>query len=273
MLQFNEVKNQEEILYSEWKLHDPKAALLLVHGLGAHSGRWDFLAEFFLKYNFSSYGIELKGFGKTKGLKGHVDSLDTYLRDILTLRNIITQENPNKKIFIIGESMGALLAFLIAGGEKRFFDGIICISPAFKSRLRFSVIECIKILLSFICCPKKQLSIKFTSAMCTRDKEYQKVMDSESREHRLATLGLLLNLARAQLKAKKLKDKIKVPLLFLLAGEDKLVDPRPVKRLFDSLKLEDKTIFIYPEMYHALSIDIGREKVFRDILKWAEERV
>ncbi|MFC1509866.1 alpha/beta hydrolase, partial [Candidatus Omnitrophota bacterium] len=86
-------------------------------------------------------------------------------------------------------------------------------------------------------------------------------------------LGLLLNLVRAQIKAKKLKDKIKIPLLFLLAGEDKLVDPRPVKRLFESLKLEDKTIFIYPEMYHALSIDIGREKVFRDMLKWAEERL
>jgi alpha-beta hydrolase superfamily lysophospholipase len=35
----------------------------------------------------------------------------------------------------------------------------------------------------------------------------------------------------------------------------------------------DKTLLVFPGMRHALSIDLGREKVFEDILAWAGPRV
>ena len=264
------MKNHKGVLYREWKACAPRAAILLVHGLGAHSGRWSLLAEFFLRNNISSYAIELKGFGETKDLKGHVDSLDTYFSDIRIFRNLIAQENPGKKIFILGESMGGLIAFLMAGHKERLFDGLICVSPAFKSRIKFSLIEYIKIISSFIYNPKKQFRVNFDSSMCTRDSEYLKILNSDSGEHRLATSKLLLNLVFAQIKAAGLKDKINSPVLFLLAGYDKLVDLESSEKIFDNLSLKDKTIIIYPAMYHALSIDIGREKVFSDMLKWIE---
>ncbi|MFC1624174.1 alpha/beta hydrolase [Candidatus Omnitrophota bacterium] len=261
------------ILYREWKAPGPKAVMLLVHGLGGHSRRWNFLSEFFLKNNISSYAVELKGFGETIDLKGHVDSLDTYLGDILTLRNMIAQENPGSKIFLLGESMGGLIVFLMAGKKQALFDGIICISPALKSKIRFNVFGYIDIFLSFLTRPKKQYKVDFDSSMCTRDIEYQKIMDSSPNEHRLITSNLLVNIARGQIQATRLRRKISRPLLFLVSGDDVLVDTEETKRLFKNLALKDKTIFIYPEMYHALSIDIGREKVFSDILKWMGERI
>ena len=264
------MKDYKGVFYREWKVCAPKAVILLVHGLGAHSGRWSFLSEFFLKNNISSYAIELKGFGETRGLKGHIGSLDIYFSDIRAIRNVISQENPGKKIFILGESMGGLIAFLIVGRKERLFDGLICISPAFKSRIKFSLIEYIKITASSLYGPRKQFKVNFDSSMCTRDNEYLKVLDSDPGEHRLATSKLLLNLVFAQIKAAGLKDKIISPVLFLLAGCDKLVDPESSERIFDNLNLKDKTLIVYSDMYHALSIDVGREKVFSDILKWIE---
>ncbi|MFH1478735.1 MAG: lysophospholipase [Candidatus Omnitrophota bacterium] len=267
------MKEFSGVFYREWAAKDPKAILLLVHGLGAHSKRWDFLGEFFLREDLSSYAIELRGFGETKELRGYIDSLGTYLDDIKTLRDKIIKENPDKKIFLIGESMGALLALLIAGEEKRLFDGVVCVSPALKSRIKFSLAEYIHIFSSFVRHPKEQVMMRFDSLMCTRDKEYRKIMDSDPREHRLATLRLLVNLAVAQLKIGALKNKIKTPLLFLIAGEDKIVDPGSSKRFFNKIKLDDKKIILYPEMYHALSIDIGKESVFNDTLNWIKERL
>lgn len=267
------MKNCEGILYREWRVPRPRAVLFLVHGLGGHSGRWEFLAEFFLKNNISSYAIELKGFGETEGLKGHIDSLDTYLDDIQTLRNMITQENPGIKIFLLGESMGGLIVFLTAGKTQGLFDGVICISPAIKSKIRFNVFGYIDIFLSYLIRPEKQYKVKLDSSMCTRDIEYKKIMDANPSEHRLVTSNLLINLARAQVKAHSLKDSIAGPLLFLVSGDDILVDTEKTKSFFNDLNLKDKTIIIYPEMYHALSIDIGRGKVFSDILKWMEARI
>ena len=264
------MKNYKGVYYREWKTCAPKAVILLVHGLGAHSGRWGFLAEFFLKNNISSYAIELKGFGETEDLKGHVGSMETYFSDIRELRNVAAQENPGKKIFILGESMGGLIAFLIAGREEGLFDGLVCVSPAFKSRIKFSLMEYIDIITGFIYNPRKQFKVNFDSSMCTRDSEYLKILETDPGEHRLATSKLLLNLVFAQIKAAGLKDKISSPVLFLLAGYDKLVDPENSERIFDNLNLKDKAIIIYPAMYHALSIDIGREKVFSDILKWID---
>ena len=99
---------EKNIMYEEWKCPHPRATLVLVHGLGACTSRWNFLAEFFLTHNISSYAIMLKGFGKTSGPRGHADSFNTYIHDVRELCEIVKKENPVAKVFALGESMGAL---------------------------------------------------------------------------------------------------------------------------------------------------------------------
>ncbi|MBL7158450.1 MAG: alpha/beta fold hydrolase [Candidatus Omnitrophica bacterium] len=261
------------ILYREWTASDPEAVFLLVHGLGGHSERWKSLADFFLKKNISSYAIELRGFGETKELRGHVDSFKIYSNDILALRGIIEIENKDKKIFLIGESMGALLAFLLVPGEEDLFSGLICISPAFASRLNSSTLYYVKIFLSLFYNPKKQFTIPFTSEMCTRDPDCRKKMDDDKREHRLASSKLIFEIAKAQIKSAFLRKKIDIPLLFLLAGKDMLVNSEASRRLFKTIRAQDKTLLEYPGMYHALSVDAERAKVFQDMSGWVRNRI
>lgn len=265
---------QTGILYRRWQAASPKAVLLLVHGLGGHSARWSFLADYFQQNNISSYGIELKGFGETQGLRGHIDSFKIYYNDVRSLYRIIKNENPDKKVFILGESMGGLMAFLMVITDPNLFSGVICLVPAFASAMKFSILEYVKILSSVLYNRRKQFTVPFTSQMCTQDVEYQKVMDSDTlKEHRLATSGLLFNILIEQVRAQKLKDKLITPVLFQLAGKDVMADARVGRKAFQSLKLKDKTIIEYPDMFHALSIELERKKVFDDTLKWMQTRV
>ena len=268
-----EIDGKTAVTYRQWNAPLPEAVLLLVHGLGAHSQRWNFLADFFLQNNISSYAIELRGFGETEGLKGDLENFNIYYNDIRSLCGIIRRENPDKKIFLSGESMGGLIAFLAAAGEPDLFSGIILLSPVFKSRLRMPSLSYCKIFFSLFYAPKKQFYVPFDSRMCTRDTAYQKIMDSDSREHRLTTARFLLNIALSQIRARYLKNRVRAPILFLLSGKDELADTRASQLFFQSLKTEDKEVFLYPEMRHALSIELDREKVFEDILKWMEKRL
>lgn len=270
------IKKDKEtgIIYRHWAAaEEAKAVLLLVHGIGAHSARWDFLSDFFLQNNISSYAIELRGFGETKDLRGHVDSFKVYFRDLRCLRDIIIEENRGKKIFLIGESLGAIISFLTVIPEPTLFDGLICISPVFMSRLKASPLEYIKIFLSLAYNPKKQFKVPFDSGMCTRDADCREILDNDPREHRLATSRFIFEIFKAEIQSATLKKKMRTPVLFLLSGEDKLADPEASKRIFNGIKIDEKKLIQYPDMYHALSIDLGRERVFKDILKWVDRRI
>ena len=161
----------------------------------------------------------------------------------------------------------------MAALDPTFFNGLICISPAFKSKLQFPFLEQIKIYFSFFCNPKKHFQIPANPQMCTQDQDYQKIMDSDPYECHTASAKLLVNALIVQMRVKFLRNKIKIPTLFLLSGIDELVSSHASTKFFSALKLKDKQIVEYPDMRHALSIELDRERVFMDILKWIQERI
>lgn len=260
------------MMYRKQAAAAPESIFLLVHGLGTQSESWNYLSDLFRSYNISSYAIELRGFGETPDERGHIDSFHTYFNDLRRLREVIALENKGKKIFLIGQSLGGLISFRMALREPDLFNGLICMAPAFVSRLKFDLLDYAGMAISLLYDPRKRFNMPFDSGMCTRDVDCRKVMDSDPREIRFATSRLLLNIFIAQVRSRSAGGGISIPLLFLLSGKDMLVDTEASRRLFRTLKTEDKTVIVYPEMRHALNIALGREKVFEDVLKWVRKR-
>jgi len=272
--------NQYNIMYRSWETATPEAVFLLVHGLGAHSGRWSALAEYFFNLNFSSYAIELRGFGETQGLTGHIDSLNTYYKDIQSLYSLAREENPDKKIFIVSESMGALLSLITCAkclgdtfSANISPDGLICISPAFSSKLKFPPLKMVSMLFHAMINSQKHFELPFDSRMCTRDEEMQKIMDADPNESRIATAPFMWKLLCAQISAKYWARKVRCPAFFLNAGEDHFVYPHVSQKVFHEMGSGIKMLTQYSGMYHSLSVEKGREEVFEDIRQWVDGRL
>jgi alpha-beta hydrolase superfamily lysophospholipase len=264
---------QDGIICRSWQPLHAQAVLLLVHGLGAHSGRWEALAKYFSNHNFSSYALDLRGFGSTPDLKGHIESFDTYFQDILALRKIIETEHPGKKIFLAGESFGGILSFLLAQKQEKAFSGLILFAPAFSIKMQVSWWDYLQVALHLFINPKKQFKARLKAEMCTRDPVYQQQLDSDPLESREVSAKFMANYFLAERQARKVPTKLVIPVLFLVAGQDKIVNPQETKRIFRWLDAKDKELIKYPEMSHALSIDLGKEQVFADILKWIKNRL
>ncbi|MBN1526257.1 MAG: alpha/beta fold hydrolase [Candidatus Omnitrophica bacterium] len=260
------------IMYREWVSSSPKTVLLLVHGLGGHSLRWQSLSEFFQRNGVASYAIELRGFGETKGPAGHVDSFSVYIEDILRLRHIIDEEHPGARVYVAGESVGALLVFLVALSRPGLFSGLVCLSPALADTMRFSILDYLKIFIPLLYDPKKIFHLPFSSRMATRDTAYQEKLDEDKRERRFASSKFLFEVVVARWLISSERKKLAVPALFLVAGSDLISNPAASRKLFNGLKVADKKFMLYPEMHHALSIDVGREKVFEDMHEWIRDR-
>jgi len=252
----------------------PKAVFLLVHGLGAYSARWNFLAGHLAERGFASYAVELRGFGRTpERPRGHIGSFRVCDRDILELRDIIGKDFPGRKVFLLGESMGGLLAFNLACRNADKFAGQVLIAPAFKNGMKFPPSVYLKLVAFLLVKPTMTVDLPFTSEMVSRDADYRAIMNANPDEIRVASLKCLFNFLPDQAGSGKLAKKLAVPTLFLIPGVDLLVDERAGRKMFQKLPLADKTLLEYPDMLHGLSIDLGREKVFKDILDWIAPRV
>jgi hypothetical protein len=145
------------------------------------------------------------------------------------------------------------------------------LSPAFKSKLKFSLLQYLKIGAAVLFSPGRKFKMPFTKEMCTRDIGYQSVLDTHKAEHRIGTAKLLLELGKGQFYCYMHKGELDLNTLFLLSGKDKLVDTTASEKIFRKIRGSNNKLIVYPEMYHALSIDIGRNNVFRDIVNWTEK--
>ncbi|MCU0641792.1 MAG: lysophospholipase [Candidatus Margulisbacteria bacterium] len=265
---------KSDVLYRHWPAPQTKAVLLLVHGLGAHSARWNFFADYFAARGFTCYALELKGFGQTPDRpRGHINSFATYLQDLRQLRQAAEQAHPGKKIYLIGESLGALIAFQAAAREPAGLAGLVLMSPAFANAMKFSLVDYLTLPFFFVIDPRHQYKMPFTAAMCTRDLAYRQVMDNNPDEYRYASAKLLINTLFAQINAAARAKQFRLPVLMQVSGQDAMISTPAAKRTFGQLATADKKLIEYPAMSHALYIDLEREKVYADLLAWLEPRL
>ncbi len=255
-------------MFKEYPAKDPAVVLLFIHGMGAHGGRWDSCAEFFARNGIASAAIDLRGFGRTTQARGHIDSFSVYVDDVVALRGVLKEKYPQAKVTLVGESMGALIACQAALREPGLFHGLVCLAPAFKAKVKVPLGMAVSAAVLSVLNPYKQYCLPFSPGMLTRDLPYQEKMGSDQREQRCVSAGLLGNFLKAQAQVKRGAPLLSVPLLFILAGSDVVVSNAAARSLFKKISYQDKKLIEHPHMFHALSIDVGKEKVFEDILSW-----
>jgi len=262
-----------EIDYKFWKSPSSKAVFLLVHGLGAHAKRWEAMAEFFRQKGINSYAVELGDIDRPDSPAYRRDHFRAYYAKILDLYEIISADEPGKKVFLAGESLGGLISFLFASSRPDLISGLILISPAFETRYKPGLVEGIKMFAPLFYNPGKQFDLPFNASMCTRDPHYLNELEDDPEAARSLSSRLILEIFRSEASAVRGADKLNDPVIFLIAGDDKLVDPEAAKKIFNRIKTKDKKLIEFPGMYHSLSIELGREKVFETLWEWVEKRI
>jgi alpha-beta hydrolase superfamily lysophospholipase len=236
----------------------PKAIILLVHGLGARQERWVFLTKYFTKYNIRCSAVDI----------GPEVPLHQWFTHLAVLHSTLTKKYPQTPLYICGESLGGLMAYRYALKKPKAFpnlSGLILISPAFQSSLRFSLPEYISIITGLFL-PKIHVKAHFTAAMCTSDTKYQDIMKKNKKETRNFPTRLYLEIAWQQILA-RLQPAPKTKTLFLLAGEDVMVNTNTNIAIARKNKFSYK---IYAGMRHAISIETQRNTVFHDIVTWIQ---
>ncbi len=256
-----------DLYFRMWQVPSPRCVALLVHGLGAHSARWQELALFLQSRGIASCAIELKGFGETPLPRGDVTSLGVYLRDLRCLRARLHQEYPDIPCVIVAESMGALLAIEHLHLRQGLYTGAVLMAPAFRSRLKFTG-GMAGVAAAALIMPRHPFKVPITAQMLTRDLAVQSRLRDDPREERHVSARLLAAIFLLQRHARRHVRQLRMPILCLVPCDDAVVDAAASFAVMRAMASDTVEVRSLEGMRHVPCIDTGKEKVFETCAAW-----
>lgn len=110
----------------------PIGLVIILNGLCYHTNHSAHVAKYLADQGFTVVGFDYRGFGKSSGERGEVDSFQVLLDDSMDF--IVQTDNmyPSIKKFIVGASLGGLLAYHLGLQNPKMFSGIVLLSAMIK---------------------------------------------------------------------------------------------------------------------------------------------
>jgi alpha-beta hydrolase superfamily lysophospholipase len=164
--------NGLKIFYQTWLPENPKAVIQIVHGFAEHSGRYMNVVNELLPLNYAIYADDHRGHGRSEGKTNYVKAFDDYIEDEKVLHGIIRDNHPNLPIFMIGHSMGSLIAVCFTEKYENLLKGLILSGTGTSPKrnvgkfLKFGAKIASKIV------PKLSINPKLEGAMLSHDPEF-----------------------------------------------------------------------------------------------------
>jgi len=263
-----------ELFYRVWLPEgEPSAVLTVVHGYAEHSGRYENVATHFTGEGYAVYAYDHRGHGESGGKRAYTDRFDYFVDDLRLFLDIVKKDQPGKKIFLLGHSMGGAIVALYA---ERYDDepaGIILSAPGII--VGGNVSPLLILLSGVISALSPNLAVApFEPDVLSRDRE---VILNYKKDplvyHGKVKARLGAELLKAGKTVLRQADKINIPILILHGSEDKAASSEGSKLLYERVSSEDKTLRIFEGLYHEILNEPEKEEVLSVIINWLKERV
>lgn len=251
-------------LVREWDpASEPKGDVVLVHGIGEHSGRYAQVGSWLTEAGFRVRAFDLLGFGASSGPRGDIARWSLYLDQIEGhLRAMRTDGRP---LVLMGHSMGGLIAAEYAVSERPQPDLLVLSSPALRGGAGWQ-----RALAPFLgrAFPTLSLPTAFKGSQLSRDPAVGENYISDPLNLFKVTTRLGANFFASQERVTPLLSRISVPTFVIHGGDDTVIPPEASQLLLGLPRVERR---LYPNLRHeCLNEPEGRE-VIGDIVSWLEE--
>lgn len=267
---FTDYKNNT-IYYQSWlPKGEIKALIMVVHGLGEHSGRYANLVNHLVPLGYGIYSWDHIGHGRSDGMRKYIDRFPDFTNVVSQYYHQIKTAHPALPIFILGHSMGGLITANYLLDHQADFKGAIFSAPAIKVAGGVNPFRLFGGRLLSVIYPKYGMA-PLNPESITRDlKVLEENLKDPLNSRGKTAVRLLTEMLDAMARFKKEAKIITLPILVLQGSDDQVVDPAGADLLYELVSSEDKTLKTYPGLYHEVFHEPEREMVLADVGKWLE---
>jgi acylglycerol lipase len=261
--------NGVELFYSVIKPRlAPKGVVIVVHGHGDHSGGLHNVIEKLIENNYLVYAFDLRGHGKSSGIRGYIRSWEEFRGDLHKFREVVTSEVPQLPMYIMAHSLGGVISLDYSLYHGEGIAGIVLIAPA----ISYEVTASEKLLITLMGKLKPNMTIEKSGDLqaLTQDPEILARLKSDVLRHNTVTPGLGRGLMQTVPRVMNQAHMIKMPILLQYGLKDVITPPEKLGQFFSKIGSQDKTKYEYDEMRHRPFDELGREQFFADMVGWLD---
>lgn len=264
----------ETIYHQGWSPdHEPRAVVLLVHGLGEHSGRYDHVARTLVDAGYAVHALDHRGHGKSSGKRAFVKHYDELLRDLHQFRTLVASEHPGRPLVVLGHSMGGNLAMGYTLGNQDGIAALVLSGPALRVGDDFSPVQ-LKVLSAISKVAPGLRPQGLSADAISRDLA---VVDAYRNDPLVYTGKISAGLGAALIGAMRSfperYDQLRLPILVLHGTDDQLADVAGSRELEARAVHADLTAHYYEGLYHEVFNEPERDRVLADLTAWLDAHV
>lgn len=261
-----------ELYYQTWHPSNPPRAIVVgVHGHGDHSGGLHNIIQHLVPRGYAWYGLDLRGHGRSLGLRGHVQSWADFRDDLKSFLSWVRDHEPEVPVFLLGHSLGGLISLEYSMRRPEVLSGVIAISPPLSfSRFSSAMVMILRVL--SLIKPDFKTKQQPDYAKLTRDAEVTRSLALDPLRHEQMTAGLWREILKAQNWVKKHPHELQVPLLMLQGLCDPITPAEGTRQFFYSVPYANKEYHEYEQTLHRPFDDVNRAVVLGHLSTWLDEQ-
>ena len=263
----------ERLFHRTWTPERPVGRVLIVHGLGDHSGRFRTFGRWLALHGLEARALDLRGHGRSSGRRGHAEGFDRLLADVERLGDRADEEAGSLPTVVFGHSLGGLVALrYLQERPSGSLQGAVAVAPFLRLEMRPPAWKLALGRVADRWLPGLTLASGTETELVLRDPEERRERRADPRTHDRISARLWGEMQRAADAVMEAAGRFDAPVLLQAAGDDRVVSSAAVAELAGRLG-GDGQLLHYPESFHDLLHDPAAREAARDALSWIRGRV
>jgi acylglycerol lipase len=265
--------DKKEIFYRFACPKQSKAHIIICHGYGEHSGRYEYVIQTLAAKGFTCFAPDHRGHGKSAKRLGHIKSFKRIIQDIHDLQFFIREKYGTLPLFLIGHSMGSLVVLNYLFSYQKAIQGAVLIAPMIIIPDYISPV--LKKISGLIAALFPLLPIQhFDISETTRNLKAIEI----ARQDPLCYHGKIrartgVEMMKAMETANANLSLVTLPLLIMQGGEDKILPLESSDRVFRRVSSPDKALKVFKGLYHELFNEPEKDSVIQYLAHWIETKL
>jgi alpha-beta hydrolase superfamily lysophospholipase len=259
------------IAHREWLPDtDARGSVVIAHGINEHGGRYAHVAERLVRDGWLVGALDHRGHGLSGGRRAAVERYDDWITDLDSYIRGVLVDAP-RPLFLLGHSLGGLIATVYALRHQEVLAGLILSAPAvmLPERTSPATIRAGRFLARWAAnLPVIALRLDAIS----RDPAVVRAYHEDALVHKgrvRARTGA--EILEAIEEVQRDIPQLRLPVLALQGTIDLLVDPGAARWVDGQVGSEDHTLRIYPGLYHEIFNEPEHDAVLDDVAAWLSE--